>query len=288
MLATPRGARAVEKLCIGDLLCDADGTTRRLQWVGRVRLCGAELLDRPEFWPVRVRADALADGWPAGDLLVVPSQTLAVPGGAAVAARWLVNGVSVWRDAPTAPVDLFSLELDRPGIPLDSAGGFGLVVAAGVPDEAVLFAVRQHVARRAGISLGPLHGSLDAVDHHRLAGWAFDREQRDGRVVVEVVVNDVPHDPGVADRFRRDLEAAGFGDGRCSFLHRFNPPLDPAQSHLVRVRRAIDGMELPGSPALLDAVAGVAGVLAQIAPGVPLQPSLEQAAESLVIARCGQ
>jgi hypothetical protein len=55
------------------------------------------------------------------------------------------------------------------------------------------------------------------------------------------------------------------------------PPLDPRRRHLVRVRRALDGADLPGSPALLDAAVGLGAVLE----GMDDSDALREAARAL-------
>jgi hypothetical protein len=65
--------------------------------------------------------------------------------------------------------------------------------------------------------------------------------------------------------FRADLRDAGLGSGACAFNWQFDPPLDPGRVHIVAVRGEGDGVELPGSPQLIDRVESVEAVIARVA-----------------------
>src|SRR5262249_15521208 len=55
-----------------------------------------------------------------------------------------------------------------------------------------------------------------------------------------------------ADQFRSDLLGAGLGKGQHGFVVRGLSSLFPFSRHRVRVRRATDGVDLPGSPVWLS------------------------------------
>jgi hypothetical protein len=242
-LATPRGPMPVEALASGDEVLGRDGGVLAVRWVGRLHLPAPALAAQPALWPVL---------GPQGAML--PGQVVERNGFPPVAARWLVDGQVLSRPAPVAALEVFSLELDGEEMP-DGAG----VVAEGavepaLPAERVLLALRQSLA---GAPAGAMVGRLDEVSRAVVSGWV----EGGGPVAVELVVDGVPQPPVMADGYRADLEAAGVGDGRRGFRLVLDPPLDPRRRHLVRVRRALDGMDLPGSPALLDAAAGLGAVL---------------------------
>jgi hypothetical protein len=92
-------------------------------------------------------------------------------------------------------------------------------------------------------------GHIAEVSTHEVAGWALD--DSGAPVALEVVAEGLVIARGVADMFRPDLAMAGLGEGRCGFLLPFRPPLPAWRDHLLHVRRASDGAELPGSPLLL-------------------------------------
>lgn len=264
--ATPRGDIAVEHLLPGMVLTSRDGAALVVGPIGRIRLSVAELLARPALWPVRVAA---------GDVLVLAEQPLGEP---AIAAKWLVDGVALDRPQPHAPLDVFSLTIEAPGIPAalclrDDAG------EQPRPPDAVLFAARRTLAARAGRTPGPLLGSVDGIAADRLTGWADDGSGHP--VALELVVNGVTAPPMLADQLRHDLAAAGIGDGRRGFMMPLNPPLDPRRRHLLRIRRALDGADLPGSPVLLDAVAKLAALLDALPDGAARRQASEAAARAV-------
>ena len=284
-LATPHGPIAVEHVLPGMVLLARDGAALIAGPVGRIRLSVAELLTRPALWPVRVVAavlqeGVLGDGLPAHDVLVLADQPLAVRGAAAIAAAWLVDGAALDRPPPVAPLDVYSLTLDGAGIPA------GMVMADGAgpprPADAALRVVRQDLAAAAGIAAGPLLGSVDGVAADHLEGWADDGSGRP--VALELVIDGVAAPPVPAGRLRSDLAAAGIGDGRRGFVIPLDPPLDRRRRHLLRLRRALDGAELPGSPILLDAVAELASLLDAV-PDERVRRQAVEAAARAVAAR---
>ncbi len=279
-LATPHGPIAVEHVRPGMVLLARDGAALIAGPVGRIRLSVAELLTRPALWPVRVAAGVLDDDLPAHDVLVLADQPLAVRGAAAIAAAWLVDGAALDRPPPVAPLDVYSLMLDGAGIPA------GMVMADGAgpprPADAALRVVRQDLAAAAGIAAGPLLGSVDGVATDHLEGWADDGSGRP--VALELVIDGVVASPVPAGRLRSDLAAAGIGDGRRGFVIPLDPPLDRRRRHLLRLRRALDGAELPGSPILLDAVAELASLLDAV-PDERVRRQAVEAAARAVAAR---
>ena len=272
VVATRDGAVAVARLLPGAVLAARQGGVLTVAAVLRIRLSIAALTDRPALWPVRIAAGALADEVPPTDTLVLPDQMLAVPGHPEIAARWLVDGVAVAREKPAVPLDVFALELGEDGVP-EGAGLLHDGPPGARPDEAALHALRAHLAARAGVVVGVVRGSIDALEAARLEGWADDGSCRP--VTLEVVVDGIAAPPFCADRPRADLAAAGIGDGRRGFMAALDPPLDPRRRHLVRVRRALDGADLPGSPLLIDSQVGdgTAG-LASLLDALPPDPAL--------------
>ena len=97
-----------------------------------------------------------------------------------------------------------------------------------------------------------LLGHLDLVERHLICGWAQDSEQPDMPVRLLVTVNDVLVARVVANAYRRDLERAGIGSGRHAFELRIEDGLPPLSLLAVRVRREVDGAELPNSPLLYE------------------------------------
>src|SRR5579884_1595508 len=100
--------------------------------------------------------------------------------------------------------------------------------------------------------MGTLQGSLDRADWGGVSGWACDPAAGDAPAALEVLDNGVVVGRILADRHRPDLEAAGLRGGRCAFALRFAPGLSALLRHEIRVRRAADGVELRGSPVVLE------------------------------------
>ncbi|MCB5945258.1 Hint domain-containing protein [Acidocella sp. KAb 2-4] len=96
LISTPSGEVAVETLKAGDLVTLADGGSAPVLWLGRQTKV-ALFADPLRVYPIRVKANALADGVPARDLLVSPDHALFVDG-VLVQAGALVNGVSILRE----------------------------------------------------------------------------------------------------------------------------------------------------------------------------------------------
>jgi hypothetical protein len=110
-IRTPEGDRRVETLRRGDLVIDADGRSRRIDWIGR-HTARAPFARPLRTLPIRIRAHALADNVPWRDLLVSPDHALRVED-ILVNAGALVNGVSIVRETAMPPVfTYFHVELD--------------------------------------------------------------------------------------------------------------------------------------------------------------------------------
>jgi hypothetical protein len=99
----------------------------------------------------------------------------------------------------------------------------------------------------------PLAGNLDDCDWHKFWGWACNPADPDKPLWLEVVIDDRPPVPLLANRLRGDLASAGFGRGWVGFHLYFPTPLDPRKPHTIGVRRANDGQHLPHSPWQLPA-----------------------------------
>jgi hypothetical protein len=149
------------------------------------------------------------------------------------------------------------------------------------PHEPALFALRRHLALRAELEAGPLRGSLDEVTAQGVAGWVADDNAAGAPVAIEVTIDGCVYPPLVADGFRADLARAGIGDGHHAFRLAFaTPPLGTRQ-HFIRVRRAFDGADLPGSPAVLDRAPHHRVVIEQTADIVALCLSCESLVQNL-------
>ena len=122
-LATPDGPKLIEDLAEGDRVSTRDGGDQDIRWIGKRRMSGARLYAMPHLRPVRIRADAMGEYEPDGDLLVSPDHRVLLRGPQAealfntpevlVAAKDLVNDHSVLVDYSVREVTYIHLALDQ-------------------------------------------------------------------------------------------------------------------------------------------------------------------------------
>jgi len=200
--------------------------------------------------------------------------------GALIEAKDLVNGVSVVQSERVEKVEYFHVELETHDVILaegalsetflddDSRGMFHNAgefrtrypQAAAVEQYCVprldegyeLAAVRQHIALRAGLlrsadphRVGPLHGHVDTVGPRAIEGWAQNSAAPEAPVCLDILVGGRLVGQTLANRFRKDLTAAGLGSGRHAF--KFDLPAGLAiGAATVEVHRSLDGGRLLG------------------------------------------
>jgi len=70
-----------------------------------------------------------------------------------------------------------------------------------------------------------LSGFLEAVERFQARGWAFDRDQPERHLVVELLVAGQPVGTAIANLYRADLEQNNIGDGDHCFTFNFPQPL---------------------------------------------------------------
>ena len=78
LIETDRGEVAVEDIGVGDLIRTRDSGFQPVRWMGSRRLSSEELGANPDLRPIRIKANALADGVPASDLIVSPQHRILV------------------------------------------------------------------------------------------------------------------------------------------------------------------------------------------------------------------
>ncbi len=89
-----------------------------------------------------------------------------------------------------------------------------------------------------------IKGSLDQLTTKGAQGWIYAKSES-GPVVVEAVLHHRVVGEALADIYRHDLAAVGFGDGRCGFTIDFDMPIEAAYLPLVTVRPTGGDVELP-------------------------------------------
>jgi len=111
LILTERGEVPVEELVIGDLVMTKSGWLRPIKWIGHRGYDGRFIRGKREMLPIIVSAGALGDGIPMRDLWVSPEHALWVEG-TLVAAKLLVNGMTVTQVDAVERLEYFHIELD--------------------------------------------------------------------------------------------------------------------------------------------------------------------------------
>jgi hypothetical protein len=269
-ILTVLGEVAVEKLEPGMMLVTAHAGVQPVKWIGTRHYAGAFIAGNRDVLPIVIKAGAIDDGVPARDLTVSPGHAMMIDG-ALVHAKRLLNGRTIiQRDAVDAisyfhiemashevifaehaPAETFMDEQFRrqfqnaasffaryPGeraaaiACLPSLSGFALAAAR------ARLAARAGIAPRAPHAAGPLRGFIDQAGAI-CTGWAFDTAHPDEPVVLDVYCGTLRLARVLANEFRADLRAAGFGADNCGFTVALPPAAGP-----LTVRRAADGAEL--------------------------------------------
>jgi hypothetical protein len=280
----------VEKLRLGDEVITVLDGPLPIRWMGQriYRRHFARL--NPNSIPVMIKADAFDDGVPSRDLCLSPSHNIYIDG-RLIPAGQLVNNSSVLLREDMDPIAYHHLELpthsvvlaeDLPAESYADRGDRAMFMNASDSDRndstpraqawascapivqtgPVVDRIRARLALRAGITpcnimdrpqSGPLLGKLEWADRSVISGWAWLSDHPDVPVVLEVLDRSEVIAVTVADHYRADLRRAGIGDGHHAFHVDLPRPLDPQQPHHLIVRRAADGLALPGCPLDLPA-----------------------------------
>jgi hypothetical protein len=93
-------------------------------------------------------------------------------------------------------------------------------------------------------------GYIDRIDGTRVSGWAWDRNQPDVAVDVEIRIGTRTVATVRADRLRKDLARSGTGNGYHAFEAALQEPVGEAERHLVGAVARVEGQ--PGSIALAN------------------------------------
>ena len=91
---------------------------------------------------------------------------------------------------------------------------------------------------------------IDKGDKDRIAGWVYDPQQPHEVIALELLDGDTRLASVLANRYRSDLRWLGFGDGRHGFDISLAEALLPGARHVLHLRCADTGKEIPGSPVI--------------------------------------
>ena len=267
---TASGESLVEALRIGDTVLTRSGLRRQVKWIGRRAYAADTVTGNPNLRPVLLLAGALGHGIPNAPLRLAPMHRLliddAVAGSVLVAAAALVNGLSILRDPVGDPVAYFHIELNSHDVLLAEGAAVETFADAGnraifansaefaalYPRQAgglarpcmklldqgpELWNIRRRLAGHAAAgTAAPIFSHLRfEIERHRgiLEGWALDDAAPDTPVELDVLLDGQHHTRLIANKYRPDLDRAGFAGGRCGFTC----PL-PGRGGHIAIRRA--------------------------------------------------
>jgi len=101
-------------------------------------------------------------------------------------------------------------------------------------------------------ALDSSEGTVDSIDLRHVSGWAIGAAG--GPVSLLISDNNTVLCRVLANRYRKDLDEAGLGNGRHAFeVDLPGGGLSPFERHVIRVRRESDGADLFGSPFVVEA-----------------------------------
>ncbi len=275
LIATERGERPVEDLTIGDRVMTKSGQARPIKWIGRRSYSGRFALGRKDILPVCIKAGALDNNVPRRDLWISPLHAMLLDE-VLIEAKDLINGVSIVQAERVDKVEYFHIELDSHDVIIaegalsesfidddsrnmfHNAHEFRALYPVAVSGAAhycaprhdhgyEVEAVRRRIALRAGLSgegheprVGMLRGKVDRVTARRIEGWAQNTDHPEAPVCLDIYAGGRLLGQVLANTYRSDLEHAGRGSGRHSFV--FTPPAGLVFiSDAVEVRRSLDG-----------------------------------------------
>jgi hypothetical protein len=155
-----------------------------------------------------------------------------------------------------------AVHTSTPEIPPEKArkalvfGGIGTVALAAIGIACYLLIAGNPFGREKGPDAekpGPIGarskrstGFLEVVNSRQIVGWAWDPEQPDTPIQVDVYDNDRLLVTVPADQFRKDL--AKFGNGKHRFLYTIPNKMRDDKEHVIRAKISGTKIELRNSP----------------------------------------
>jgi len=153
---TPFGPLPVDSLHVGDLVLTASGVARPVRWIGWRHMDPRRHPKPYRTQPIRVVANAIADGVPRRDVLLSPDHALLLDG-MLVTVRQLLNGATV-RQEDVPAVSYYHVELDTHDV----------LLAEGMPAESYLDTGNRDMFENAGLQLS-LHPFMQNSQVRRVA-----------------------------------------------------------------------------------------------------------------------
>jgi len=275
LISTPNGDVPIENLNIGDMVLTHGSGPMPIAWIGRsAHTLAIGSHDRGRA-PICISFGALGNNLPEKDLWVSPRHCMLVDG-ALIPAECLVNGVTITQPPVSGPVEYFQLELDKHECVraagtwsetfLDQGDRFrfhnahehdGVVRGSAVPFPMPIIENGTELARRiepiharAGLlgQAGPqLVGHVDRATAAHVSGWAFDTENPNLPIILDIVLGGEVIASAVACAYRKDIQQAGRGLGMAGFFADLpEGRVRPDDIARLQVVRRVDGQELAG------------------------------------------
>jgi hypothetical protein len=91
-------------------------------------------------------------------------------------------------------------------------------------------------------------GFHDITNCNGIMGWAWDKNQPDQPIQVEIYDGNALLATVTADEFREDLLKAGIGNGKHGFTYPVPPRLKDGKPHSIRMKYASTAIELTNTP----------------------------------------
>ena len=107
-------------------------------------------------------------------------------------------------------------------------------------------------AGRAPAAPHPLHGYIDEASWTGIKGWVWDPQLPTERIRLELMDGETRLATALASENRPGLILSGIGDGRHGFSIGLKAGMLAEGRHVLRLRSADTGAELPGSPIVLE------------------------------------
>ncbi len=267
-ILTTQGEVEVENLAIGDMLPTLHGGAKRIKWIGVRGYDGRFIAGNKIALPICIKAGALGSGIPARDLWVSPGHAICF-GDALVHASRLVNGVSIIQAEAVEQVTYYHIEMESHEIIFaencpaetfmdehfrqqfhNAAGYEALYPGEQAPQVACLprlddgfqlHGIQSEINHRAGIAIpeldGPVRGYVDAAGARVCSGWAQWALHPEVPVCLDILAGGKLIGNVLANRYRADVHAAGYGSG----FHGFEFLLPEGCSGALEVRQTGGG-----------------------------------------------
>jgi hypothetical protein len=281
---TSRGPRAVETLQIGDRLKTLHSGYQPIKWIGTRSYEGRFIEGNQMVLPICIKRNAIDDNLPSQDLFVSPGHAICIDGVLIHASR-LVNGVSVVQAERVETVAYYHIEMENHEIifaedcpaetfigekyrnQFQNAAEFSKLYPGEVATETYclpllesgfqLHALQRRLASRAGIATpltqrqGPLRGHVDLAGPTRCCGWVQDLSNPEEPVCLDITADGRTIGRVLANLYRPDVRAAGFGSG----YHGFEFSLPSSATGRIDAVRTSDRAMLPWTQSAAAAAA---------------------------------